>query len=177
MALCVAPHSHAWLVHVRRADARRSHAAKRSASRLCCTRRQGRPTTGRLPGNAVPEPAVPPIQSPLVGHAGPSAIWRDCTYLTRIHAAYSYNQVHEQDDVLNMWSPDAYKVPGPLALRHFLAAVGVISLFSLLVYKTSFQPPMMRKTFPRDGLAAELGGPQAAVREHTICVNTLDGVS
>ena len=177
MALCVAPHSHAWLVHVRRADARRSRAAKRSASRLCCTRRQGRPTTGRLPGNAVPEPAVPPIQSPLVGHAGPSAIWRDCTYLTRIHAAYSYNQLHEQDDVLNMWSPDAYKVPGPLALRHFLAAVGVISLFSLLVYKTSFQPPMMRKTFPRDGLAAELGGPQAAVREHTICVNTLDGVS
>ena len=78
--------------------------------------------------------------------------------------------------MLNMWSPDAYKVPGPLALRHFLAAVGVISLFSLLVYKTSFQPPMMRKTFPRDGLAAELGGPQAAVREHTICINTLDGV-
>ena len=72
--------------------------------------------------------------------------------------------LHEQDDVLNMWSPDAYKTPGPLALRHFLMAVAAIGAFSLLVYKNSFQPPMMRKTFPRDGLADELGGAQAAAR-------------
>ncbi|KAL4401265.1 mitochondrial respiratory chain complex I protein [Malassezia pachydermatis] len=72
--------------------------------------------------------------------------------------------LHEQDDVLNMWSPDAYKTPGPLALRHFLTAVGLIAAFSYVVYSTVPEAPMMRKTFPRNGLADELGGPQAAAR-------------
>ncbi|WFD27164.1 hypothetical protein MNAN1_002160 [Malassezia nana] len=72
--------------------------------------------------------------------------------------------LHEEDDILNMWSPDAYKVPGPLALRHFLTAAGAIALFGYGVYLTVPEPPMLRKSFPRDGLAAELGGPQAAVR-------------
>lgn len=63
-----------------------------------------------------------------------------------------------------MWSPDAYKTPGPLALRHFLIAVGAIGAFSTLVYATMPEPVMLRKTFPRDGLAAELGGELARVR-------------
>lgn len=63
-----------------------------------------------------------------------------------------------------MWSPDAYKTPGPLALRHFLIAVGAIGAFSTLVYATMPEPAMLRKTFPRDGLAAELGGELARVR-------------
>ncbi|CCU98782.1 unnamed protein product [Malassezia sympodialis ATCC 42132] len=72
--------------------------------------------------------------------------------------------LHEEDDVLNMWSPDAYKVPGPLALRHFLTAAGALALFSYGVYLTVPEAPMLRKSFPRDGLAAELGGSQAAAR-------------
>jgi len=93
----------------------------------------------------------------MVGHAGPPQLWRDGTHI------FSH-QLHEEDDVLNMWSPDAYKVPGPLALRHFLTAAGAIALFSYGVYLTVPEAPMLRKSFPRDGLAAELGGPQAAVR-------------
>lgn len=77
--------------------------------------------------------------------------------------------LHEQDDVLNMWSPDAYKVPGPYAARAFATALGVLGVFSWVVYHTSFQTPALRKTFPRDGLAAELGGPQVRVRTMAPC--------
>lgn len=82
----------------------------------------------------------------------------------RRYACLYLRQLHEEDDVLNMWSPDAYKVPGPLALRHFLTAAGAIALFSFGVYLTVPEAPMLRKSFPRDGLATELGGSQAAVR-------------
>ena len=73
-------------------------------------------------------------------------------------------QLHEQGDLLSMWSPDAYKTPGPLALRHFLIAVASIAGFSTLLYVTQPEAPMLRKTFPRDGLAEELGGSFARAR-------------
>jgi len=44
-----------------------------------------------------------------------------------------------------MWAPDAYKVSGTFALRHFLIAVGVLASFSGLVYYTVPEPPMLRK--------------------------------
>lgn len=88
-------------------------------------------------------------------------------------------QLHEQDDVLSMWSPDAYKTPGPVALRAFSTAVALIALASLGIYVTQPQRPAMQKvrrlavscvspvltqqTFPRNGLAEELGGEGAKV--------------
>ncbi|WFD00116.1 hypothetical protein MYAM1_002862 [Malassezia yamatoensis] len=72
--------------------------------------------------------------------------------------------LHEQDDVLSMWSPDAYKTPGPVALRHFLMAVAGIAGFSYIIYVSQPEAPMLRKTFPRDGLASELGGSFARAR-------------
>ncbi|WFD34799.1 hypothetical protein MCUN1_001643 [Malassezia cuniculi] len=69
--------------------------------------------------------------------------------------------LQEQDDVLNMWSPDKYKMPRHIALFQFLTAIGVIAGFSTLVYVGRPERPNVPKTFPRDGLAAELGDESA----------------
>lgn len=43
-------------------------------------------------------------------------------------------QLHEQDDVLSMWSPDEYKTPGTKALQDFGIAVALLASFSYVVY-------------------------------------------
>ncbi|WFD29924.1 hypothetical protein MSPP1_000938 [Malassezia sp. CBS 17886] len=74
----------------------------------------------------------------------------------------NYGEVlHEEDDVLNMWSPDKYKTKPTKALGDFLIAVGALASFSYVVYRMTPEPPMARKTFPRDGLSAELNAPPA----------------
>ncbi|KAN0061351.1 hypothetical protein ACQY0O_006198 [Thecaphora frezii] len=70
--------------------------------------------------------------------------------------------LHEQDDVLGVWAPDVHAVPAASALRQFLMAVGVVVLFGSTVYATTPQKPALPRTYPRDGLAAELGGSQVA---------------
>ena len=57
----------------------------------------------------------------------------------------THPQLHEQDDVLSMWSPDAYKTPGPVALRAFSTAVALIALVSVGIYVTQPQRPAMQK--------------------------------
>lgn len=74
------------------------------------------------------------------------------------------DQVQEQDDVLNMWSPDKYKMPRHIALFQFLTAIGVLGAFSTLVYVTRPERPNVPKTFPRNGLADELGDEGARAR-------------
>lgn len=71
-----------------------------------------------------------------------------------------------------MWSPDAYKVPGPLALRHFLIAAGVIGSFSYLLYKTMPDAPMARKvraaSHPRPSRATASRSSWAAHRQRYV---------
>ncbi|SPO29486.1 uncharacterized protein UTRI_04779_B [Ustilago trichophora] len=69
---------------------------------------------------------------------------------------------HEQDDVLSVWAPDVHAVPASSALRQFLVAIGVVVLFGSAVYAATPAKPALPRTYPRDGLAAELGGEQVA---------------
>lgn len=69
--------------------------------------------------------------------------------------------VQEQDDALNMWSPDKYKMPRQSALFQFLTAIGIGAVVSGLIYVSRPQRPNVPKTFPRNGLAEELGDESA----------------
>ncbi|KAJ1025006.1 hypothetical protein NDA18_004292 [Ustilago nuda] len=69
---------------------------------------------------------------------------------------------HEQDDVLSVWAPDVHSIPASSALKQFMVAVGVVVIFSSTVYATTPDKPALPRTYPRDGLAAELGGKQVA---------------
>ncbi|EPQ31407.1 uncharacterized protein PFL1_00742 [Pseudozyma flocculosa PF-1] len=69
---------------------------------------------------------------------------------------------HEQDDALSVWAPDIHATPASSALRQFLVAVGVVVLFGSTVYAATPEKPALPRTYPRDGLAAELGGSQVA---------------
>ncbi|KAJ1023148.1 hypothetical protein NDA16_003301 [Ustilago loliicola] len=69
---------------------------------------------------------------------------------------------HEQDDVLSVWAPDVHAVPASSALRQFLVAIGVVVLFGSTVYAATPEKPALPRTYPRDGLATELGGEQVA---------------
>ncbi|KAJ9474159.1 hypothetical protein PHBOTO_004215 [Pseudozyma hubeiensis] len=69
---------------------------------------------------------------------------------------------HEQDDVLSVWAPDVHAVPASSALRQFLVAIGVVVLFGSTVYAGTPEKPALPRTYPRDGLATELGGEQVA---------------
>ncbi|KAI3480074.1 hypothetical protein L1887_57851 [Cichorium endivia] len=71
--------------------------------------------------------------------------------------------LHEQDDVLSVWAPDVHAVPASSALRQFIVAIGVVGVFGSIVYAATPEKPALPRTYPRDGLAAELGGEQVAV--------------
>ncbi|KAK9459681.1 uncharacterized protein V1516DRAFT_542083 [Lipomyces oligophaga] len=66
--------------------------------------------------------------------------------------------LHEDDDMINMWSPDVHDVvPSHIALRFIL---GFFAVFSATAYGLSFAAPE-RPSIPRvyaDGLYKELGG-------------------
>ncbi|UZJ52549.1 hypothetical protein CBS101457_001869 [Exobasidium rhododendri] len=66
--------------------------------------------------------------------------------------------LHEQDDILGVWAPDVFPISGATALKQFLVAVGVACGFASLVYFTLPDRPAQPRTYPRDGLLAELGG-------------------
>ncbi|ETS64995.1 hypothetical protein PaG_00443 [Moesziomyces aphidis] len=70
--------------------------------------------------------------------------------------------LHEQDDVLSVWAPDVHAVPASSALRQFIVAIGVVGVFGSIVYAATPEKPALPRTYPRDGLAAELGGEQVA---------------
>jgi len=69
--------------------------------------------------------------------------------------------LHEQDEALNMFSPDVPPVPPAVALRQFgYTVLGFAGLFTLLNYVKP-DPPMLRRVYPHDGLVKELGGLEA----------------
>ncbi|EST04548.1 NADH dehydrogenase [ubiquinone] 1 beta subcomplex subunit 8 [Kalmanozyma brasiliensis GHG001] len=69
---------------------------------------------------------------------------------------------HEQADVLSVWAPDVHAVPAASALRQFAVAIGVVVLVGSTIYAATPERPALPRTYPRDGLAAELGGEQVA---------------
>jgi len=71
----------------------------------------------------------------------------------------SFSQIHEEDDALNMWSPDAPPPVEPsFALGQFtLAAIG-ITAFAYYVYHNVPERPSIPREYPFSGLIKELGG-------------------
>ncbi|PWN50212.1 hypothetical protein IE53DRAFT_387516 [Violaceomyces palustris] len=69
---------------------------------------------------------------------------------------------HEQDDVLSVWAPDVHATPASSALRQFLLAAGVGSVLFTVIYTFKAERPSVPRTYPRDGLATELGGSHVA---------------
>ena len=88
---------------------------------------------------------------------------RRVTFLIEFSFAYARGlfQLHEQDEALNMFSPDVPPVPPAVALRQFgYAVLGFAGFFTLLNYVKP-DPPMLRRVYPHDGLVKELGGLEA----------------
>lgn len=69
--------------------------------------------------------------------------------------------------MLSVWAPDVHAVPASSALRQFIVAIGVVGVFGSIVYAATPEKPALPRTYPRDGLAAELGGEQVAVSTQT----------
>ena len=88
---------------------------------------------------------------------------RQAPLLVEFSFAYARGlfQLHEQDEALNMFSPDVPPVPPAVALRQFSYAVLGFAVFFTIVNYVKPDPPMLRRVYPHDGLVKELGGLEA----------------
>ncbi|KAF8513177.1 Ndufb8, NADH dehydrogenase 19kDa subunit, partial [Hysterangium stoloniferum] len=67
--------------------------------------------------------------------------------------------IHEEDDALNMWTPDAPPAVEPsVALRQFTLATLAFIGFGYVVYKNVPERPAIPREYPFNGLVKELGG-------------------
>ncbi|CAD6890549.1 unnamed protein product [Tilletia controversa] len=66
--------------------------------------------------------------------------------------------LHEQHDAMSVWAPDAHVLPASNALFQFGLAALAMTAFAGAVYLTKFERPAVPRTYPRDGLKAEMGG-------------------
>ncbi|KAH8086904.1 hypothetical protein HD553DRAFT_282789 [Filobasidium floriforme] len=66
--------------------------------------------------------------------------------------------LHEQEDSLSMWSPDAHPMPASWALTQMIMAFTTMAGFGYLVYLTKMESPAAKRSYPYNGLEAELGG-------------------
>ncbi|KAG0287624.1 hypothetical protein BGZ98_004569 [Dissophora globulifera] len=64
--------------------------------------------------------------------------------------------VPEEDDVLNIWSPDVWAFPAGLGAKRLLTAAIAFLGFGYLVNETKATPHFERRSYP-NGLLAELG--------------------
>ncbi|KAF9189611.1 hypothetical protein BGZ51_009430 [Haplosporangium sp. Z 767] len=65
--------------------------------------------------------------------------------------------VPEEDEVLNIFSPDVYDFPVSLGLKGILAAAAAFMGFGYLLNATRPEPHFTRRTYPDDGLLDALG--------------------
>lgn len=67
-------------------------------------------------------------------------------------------QLHEQEEIVSMWGPDAPVAPPALALRYFTLAFSSFAGFLGFLYYVHPEMPAIRRDYPFDGLVKELGG-------------------
>ena len=64
---------------------------------------------------------------------------------------------------MGVWAPDLHEGVKPAsAVRQLLLAASLFASFGALVYVSLPDRPALPRTYPRDGLANELGGKQQA---------------
>ncbi|CAA7266950.1 unnamed protein product [Cyclocybe aegerita] len=66
--------------------------------------------------------------------------------------------LHEQEEVLSMWGPDAPPIDPNVALRRFLIAVSAFVAVGFTIKSLTPEAPVVRREYPFNGLVRELGG-------------------
>ncbi|KAF9401576.1 hypothetical protein BGZ94_005170 [Podila epigama] len=87
--------------------------------------------------------------------------WRDANpsagYWDRQDRRNFGETVPEEDEVLNIWSPDVWAFPAGLGVKRLLTAAAVFLGFGYLVNETQPEPHFTRRNYPEDGLLKALG--------------------
>ncbi|KAG0242073.1 hypothetical protein BGW41_004889 [Actinomortierella wolfii] len=65
--------------------------------------------------------------------------------------------VPEEDEMLNIWSPDVWAFTPSYALKRMLAAAVAFMGFGYLVYTNAPEPHFERRAYPENGLVQALG--------------------
>lgn len=77
----------------------------------------------------------------------------------QINLSACYFKVHEEDDGLNMWTPDAPPPVEPaVAFRQFSIAALGIAAFTYVIYVNVPERTSIPREYPYSGLVRELGG-------------------
>ncbi|KAH9942771.1 Ndufb8, NADH dehydrogenase 19kDa subunit [Amylocystis lapponica] len=67
--------------------------------------------------------------------------------------------MHEKEEILSMWGPDAPPVPPPTALLHFtIAVLGFVGFGTLVKFALIPSRSAIPRDYPYSGLITELGG-------------------
>ncbi|KAL1926412.1 hypothetical protein VTP01DRAFT_5741 [Rhizomucor pusillus] len=72
--------------------------------------------------------------------------------------------VHEEDELMGVWAPDLHTYSPYKALAQLGLFAGVITAFSYFVYNTYPERPAEKRTYPYNGLKAELGSREYDIR-------------
>ncbi|KAF9190580.1 hypothetical protein BGZ51_008431 [Haplosporangium sp. Z 767] len=87
--------------------------------------------------------------------------WRDANpsagYWDRQDRRNFGETVPEEDEVLNIWSPDVWAFPASLGVKRLLAAAAAFIGFGYLLNETRPEPHFTRRNYPHDGLLESLG--------------------
>ncbi|CAO3571034.1 unnamed protein product [Mortierella alpina] len=87
--------------------------------------------------------------------------WRDANpsagYWDRQDRRNYGETVPEEDEVLNIWSPDVWAFPAALGVKRLLAAAAAFIGFGYLLAETQPEPHFTRRNYPHDGLLESLG--------------------
>ncbi len=66
--------------------------------------------------------------------------------------------MHEEYDVLDMWSTDLPKIPPEKAVKQLGIVTLMFIAFGFLLYKVAPESPAIPREYPYSGLVKELGG-------------------
>ncbi|KAI9266529.1 hypothetical protein BDA99DRAFT_505932 [Phascolomyces articulosus] len=72
--------------------------------------------------------------------------------------------VHEEDELMGVWAPDLHTYSPYKALAQLGLATAAIGGFAYFISKTYPEPPAVRRTYPYEGLKAELGSRENDIR-------------
>ncbi|CDH56272.1 nadh-ubiquinone oxidoreductase ashi subunit (ci-ashi or ndufb8) domain-containing protein [Lichtheimia corymbifera JMRC:FSU:9682] len=72
--------------------------------------------------------------------------------------------VHEEDELYGVWAPDLFHYSPYKALAQLGLAAGIFAGVSYLVYNNYPERPASKRTYPYDGLKAELGSREYDIR-------------
>lgn len=65
--------------------------------------------------------------------------------------------MHEQEDALSMWAPEPTAISGTNSLLQLTFAFACVGAFAYALYLIKPEPTFVPRTYPYNGLSAELG--------------------